>query len=107
MTAEDSSDHRAKLGFGIPAFKSKFDLLPKTTTLDQTVLATLDKEFEAYETKQLKVRTNPYISYTSLLGLFDRYYTPVLFGQSTLTDALASIDQETQLLISEGLDLIS
>ena len=107
MTAEDSSDYRAKLGFGIPAFKSKFDLLPKTTTLDQTVLATLDKEFEAYETKQLKVRTNPYISYTSLLGLFDRYYTPVLFGQSTLTDALASIDQETQLLISEGLDLIS
>lgn len=107
MTAEDSADYRAELGFGIPAFKSKFSLLPKTTALDQKVLNTLDKEFAAYEAKPLKVRTNPYISYTSLLGLFDRYYTPVLFGQSTLTEALSAIDKETALLISEGLDLIS
>ena len=41
-----------------------------------------------------------------LTTLFDKFYLPVLYDKSTLKDAMKTINKETEILISEGKDLV-
>lgn len=93
---------RAEIGFGIPAFQSYFEKLPNVTDFDKQLLETVNYQMQ---TLDLTPSISPYINYTSLSTLFDKYYVPVLYGQSTLEDALSTINKETEILIEEGKEL--
>lgn len=94
---------RAEIGFGIPAFKSYYDKLPSESAFDQQLLQTVSTQIERLD---ISPRTNPYISYSSLTALFDKYYVPVLFEKSTLDEALKTINKEAALLSQEGKELL-
>ncbi len=97
-------DARAKIGYGLPIKKSKFDILPSVTDFDKQALRVVT-EYQM-DSLDLSPRINPYISYTSLSALFDKYYLPVLFGKGELDDALKTIGKETEILVEEGKELV-
>lgn len=103
MCSDEVVSTRAKIGFGIPAFKSYYNQLPNESEFDQQLLKTVDTQIERLD---ISPRTNPYISYSSLIALFDKYYVPVLFEKSTLDDALTTINKEATLLSQEGKELL-
>ena len=77
--------------------------MPNESEFDQQLLKTVDTQIERLD---ISPRTNPYISYSSLIALFDKYYVPVLFEKSTLDDALTTINKEATLLSQEGKELL-
>lgn len=48
------------------------------------------------------VRTNPYVTNTSVSGVMEKYFTPLLYGQYEFDEALELMESELQLLIDEG-----
>lgn len=104
VSSEHAVTKRAEVGLGIPASKQYFSYLPDETEFNkQTLKVVTDYQFN---TLDLSPQICPYISYGSLTALFDKYYLPVLFGKSTLSDALKTINSETEILIEEGKDLV-
>ena len=103
MCHDEVVSSRAKIGFGIPSFKSFYEELPSESEFDKQLLETVDYQIQ---TLDITPRTNPYISYSSLIALFDKYYVPVLFEKNTLDDALKTINKEAALLSQEGKELL-
>lgn len=103
MCSDEVVSTRANIGFGIPAFKSYYTNLPSESAFDQQLLQAVDAQIKCLD---ITPRTNPYISYSSLIALFDKYYVPVLFEKSTLDDALTTINKEAALLSQEGKELL-
>lgn len=104
IVASETAVHaRVDIGYGIPAFQSYFDGLPNATAFDQQLLDTVTNY--QMRTLDLTPSISPYINYTSLTTLFDKYYVPVLYGQSDLDEALSTINSETEILIEEGKEL--
>ncbi len=103
VASETAINARAEIGYGIPAFQSYFEKLPNTTAFDKQLLDTVSNY--QMRTLDLTPSISPYINYTSLTTLFDKYYVPVLYDQSNLKDALSTINSETEILIEEGKEL--
>ena len=104
MHEEYAVNARASIGYGMPASQKDFDMLPYETDFDKQALNVVTN----YQIKTLDLSPQicPYISYTSLSTLFDKYYLPVLYDRSTLEDAMKTINKETEILIKEGKDLV-
>jgi len=92
---------RAKGGWGIPMFKSALELMPTDTEFDQQTKAVVMDEME-YMNNTFKV--NPYIGFDTVTNLIAKYIAPVWEDQSTLDEALTSINSELQTLIEEGIE---
>lgn len=101
---EDAVTARAKVGLGVPASKDYFDVLPKTSELQAQSLGVVTNY--QMNTLDLSPRICPYISYSSLTALFDKYYLPVLFEREDFDKALETINKETEILIKEGKELV-
>lgn len=93
---------RAKSGWGLPMFKSMYDLLPSGTAFDDNAKAVALADTDAM-TKVLPV--NPYVAPATLTNLLAKYIPPVYTGDDTLDNALASINAEMQPLIAEGMEI--
>lgn len=104
MLEEYAVTARSKIGFGLPINKQYFDTLPNKTDLDKQALNTVT-EYQ-FGTLDLSPQICPYIAYSSISALFDKYYLPVLYGREKLDKALATIDKEAKILIKEGKTLV-
>ena len=102
--SETAITARSSIGYGIPLFKSYVDTLPNVSEFDKQLLDVV-KNYQM-NTVDLSPSVSPYINYTSLSTLFDKYYLPVLYGRNNLTDALKTINHETELLVEEGKQLM-
>jgi len=102
---EYSVTTRSKIGFNLPISKKYVDTLPYETEFDKQVLDVV-KNYQLNHFDPISVSVCPWISYTSLTTLFDKFYLPVLYGKSTLDDAMKTINKETEILISEGKELV-
>lgn len=102
---EYSVTTRSKIGFNLPISKKYMDTLPYETEFDKQALGVV-KNYQLNNFDPVSVSVCPWISYTSLTTLFDKFYLPVLYNKSTLADAMKTINKETELLISEGKDLV-
>ena len=101
---EDAVTARAEIGLGVPASTKYFDVLPTESELQKQSLGVVTNY--QMKTLDLSPKICPYISYSSLTALFDKYYLPVLFDREDLDKALKTINKETEILIKEGKDLV-
>lgn len=104
VSNETAVTARAEVGLGIPASKDYFSKLPYETVFNKQTLDVVSNY--QLPNVDLSSRVCPYINYSGLIALFDKYYLPVLFGQGELDDALKTINKETKILIKEGKDLV-
>lgn len=104
MNDEYAVNERARIGYGLPISKNYVTNLPYESDFDKQVLDVV-KNYQI-PSLDLTPMICPYISYTSLSTLFDKYYLPVLFGRDNLGNALETINDETEILISEGKELV-
>ena len=104
VSSEEAVTARAEVGLGIPASKDYFSKLPYETAFNKQTLDVVTN----YQLPNVDMTTRvcPYINYSGLIALFDKYYLPVLYGRENLDDALKTINQETEILIKEGKDLV-
>lgn len=57
---------------------------------------------ENYES--INMRSNPYITKSSIDGIITKYYVPMLNGRYTFDEALDLMESELQILIDEGIE---
>lgn len=95
------ADDRAKTGWGLPAFKSKMELLPKETSFDQQVNAVLQDEMN--DTQFLPV--NPYLS-NGGWGIFEKYVQPLYFDKSSVDEAVIGITKDANVAVTEAKNAI-
>lgn len=101
--SEHSITARSSIGYGLPLFKSYFDTLPKTSEFDKQIMDVVTNY--QMNTFDVSMSVSPYINYSSLTTLFDKYYLPVLYGRGSLEDGLKTINKEVELLVEEGKEL--
>ena len=104
MNDEYAVNARAEIGYGLPISKNNFEKLPYETEFDKQALDVV-KNYQI-NSLDLSPMICPYISYTSLSTLFDKYYLPILFGRDNLDNAMKTINSETEILIGEGKELV-
>ncbi|QHT59183.1 sugar ABC transporter substrate-binding protein [Paenibacillus lycopersici] len=92
------ADDRAKTGWGLPIFKSKMDLLPSETAFDKQVNEVMKGEIEN-SNKYLVV--NPYLS-NGGGSIFSKYAQPLLFGKSSVDDAVKGMTKDANNAIEEA-----
>lgn len=102
---EYSVTTRSKIGFNLPVAKKYMDTLPYETEFDKQTLDMV-KNYQLTTFSPTAVSVSPWISYTSLTTLFDKFYLPVLYGKSTLEDAMKTINEEVKVLVEEGKELM-
>jgi multiple sugar transport system substrate-binding protein len=97
------ADTRAKKAFGLPIDRTKTSLLPQDTPFLKMAYESVldDAEYASAD-----VRINPYANYASVNATFEKYYVPVLFEQDTLDSALEKINNEFNILIREGKEIL-
>ncbi|RAP75425.1 ABC transporter substrate-binding protein [Paenibacillus montanisoli] len=92
------ADDRAKTGWGLPIFKSKMDLLPNETVFDKQVNEVLKDEME-YSNQYMKM--NPYLAGGGG-SIFNKYVQPLLFGKSSLDEAIKGMTKDANNAIEEA-----
>jgi len=97
------ADDRAKSGWGIPAFKSKLELLPQETEFDKQAFEVLQDELK-YSDYMLPY--NPYTNYTSITSAVDKIFSPVYFDKDTVEGGAEKLNEECNKLIQEGKDIL-
>ena len=101
---EYSVTTRSKLGFNLPVAKKYMDTLPYETEFDKQILDVVNYQLTTFDPTAASV--SPWISYTSLTTLFDKFYLPVLYNKSTLENAMKTINEEVEILTEEGKELM-
>lgn len=96
-------DDRAKTGWGMPIFKSKFELLPQETEFDKRLLNVLSDETN-YQDEFLPV--NPYLSGGGW-SIFDKYFIPLLFDEETIDGAIEGMTKDANVVITEAINALS
>jgi len=92
---------RAKTGWGVPALKSLYDLMPKETEYQQQVQRVLREEFKYAEAT---LQFNPFIGETTAADTWAKYLEPALRDQITFDDLLANVEKDVNTAIQEGID---
>ena len=92
---------RAKSGWGVPALKSLYDLMPKETEYQQQVQRVLREEFKYAEST---LQFNPFIGETTTADTWAKYLEPALRDQITFDDLLTNAEKDVNTAIQEGID---
>ena len=104
VASESAITARSSIGYGVPLFKSYIDTLPSTSEFDKQILdVVMNYQMNTFD---VSLSVSPYMNYTSLNTLFDKYYLPVLYERGDLDDALKTINREAELLVEEGKQLM-
>lgn len=92
---------RAKGGWGVPAFKSLIDLMPKDAGFNESIYNALKVE----EENSSVMNFNPYATTAGINGTISKHFNLVLTGEKTLEQALQDAQNDVNLLIQEGMDI--
>lgn len=101
--ADQPSIDRAKSGWGVPALKSQWSLIPQETDFQKQAYKVLEGEL-ALNTTPLQF--NPFIGESVVSTLWNTNLDMALGGTITFDDMLAAIEKETNVAIKEGIDRI-
>jgi multiple sugar transport system substrate-binding protein len=98
---EEPAVARAQSGWGVPALKSMYDLMPNETEFDQQKRRVLQSELDL-ETPPLQF--NPYIAATVVADTWNLYLEQALSGDMSLEELLETVEAEVNLAIEEGME---
>lgn len=94
---------RAKSGWGVPALKSQWQLIPKETDFQQQANKVLEGELAL---DSPPIQFNPFIGETVVADSWAKNLDLALTGNITFDELLANVESEVNLAISEGIDRI-
>ncbi len=96
------ADDRARSGWGLPATKSRLELMPNATNFDKASLEFTNNELKFADKF---IGYNPYVSAQAAAAIFDKHFTPVYFGKDSVDSAADKMTKEMNILIQEGKDI--
>jgi multiple sugar transport system substrate-binding protein len=94
---------RAKSGWGVPALKSLYELLPQGTEYEKQVYRVLQNEL-ALDT--LAIQTNPFAP-RALNSAWGQFSPQALQGEITFDEMIDSMEQAMNVAIQEGIQRLS
>ncbi len=92
---------RAKSGWGVPALKSMYDLMPTQTPFQQQVQRVLREEFKYTE---FTLQFNPYIGASTVFDSWAKNLDQALRDQITFDQLLENVEAEVNTAIKEGIE---
>jgi multiple sugar transport system substrate-binding protein len=101
--AGQPSIDRAGSGWGVPALKSQWSLIPQETDFQKQAYKVLQGELEL-NTPPLQF--NPFIGETVVSNAWNLYLDQALSGTITFDEMLTNIENDTNTAIKEGIDRI-
>lgn len=101
--AGQPSIERAGSGWGVPALKSQWSLIPQGTDFQKQAYKVLQGELEL-NTPPLQF--NPFIGETVVSNAWNLYLDQALAGTITFDEMLTNIENDTNIAIKEGIDRI-
>jgi multiple sugar transport system substrate-binding protein len=101
--AKEPAIARAQSGWGVPALKSMYDLMPNESEFDQQRRRVLQGELDL-ETPPMQF--NPYMGATVVADTWNLYLEQALSGDMTLDGLLETVEAEVNLAIEEGIERI-
>ncbi len=91
--AQEPAIDRAKGGWGIPALKSQYPLMPSDTDFNKQRMTALNWELANVDCKTV-APTNPWAADFGFLNIWNKYLEPVLRGNGTFDDLLKNVETE-------------
>ena len=85
--------------FNLPVKKSVADSVKLET---EFMSESYKKAVELANCEAAPLVVNPYVAASAVSGVMEKFFTPVIYGQSDFDEAMDVIDNELQLLIDEG-----
>lgn len=101
--AGQPSIDRAGSGWGVPALKSQWSMIPQETDFQKQAYKVLQGEL-ALNTPPLQF--NPFIGETVVSTAYNKYLDQALSGTVTFEEMLVGIETETNAAIKDGIDRI-
>ena len=98
---KEPAEARASSGWGVPALKSMYDMMPNETEFDQQKRRVLQGELDL-ETPP--VQFNPFIGAEVVANTWLLYLEQALTGDMTLDDLLLTVEEEVNIAIEEGME---
>jgi multiple sugar transport system substrate-binding protein len=99
--AEEPALERAQSGWGVPALKSMYELIPNETEYEQQKLKVLLDEL-ALETSPLQF--NPFLGETTVADSWNTHLDRSLQGEFTFEEMLTLVENEVNAAIQDGVD---
>lgn len=100
---KEPAEARASSGWGVPALKSMYDMMPNETDFEQQKRRVLQGELNLATPP---IQFNPYLPATAVADLWLQYLEQALTGAVTFDELLESVEMEVNTLIEEGIDNI-
>ncbi len=94
---------RAKSGWGVPALKSLYNLMPSETEYQQQVQRVLQAEL-ALETPPIQF--SPFLGETTVADTWAKYLPQALQDEITFDELLQNVENDVNQAIQEGIDRI-
>jgi multiple sugar transport system substrate-binding protein len=107
FSAGDPSVERAKSGWGVPALRSQWKMMPVETPFQKQVQKVLQNELKMSD---VAVKYNPYInvsentSRNTLNGSYFKHLEAALKNQITFDQLLGNVEKEVNAAIKEGME---
>jgi multiple sugar transport system substrate-binding protein len=97
--AKEPAVARAKSGWGVPALKSLYQLMPSETPFQKQVQKVLQGELRLAD---VAVRFNPYIAQNTFPKTWTKHLEAALKGQLSFDQLLTSLERDVNEVIKEG-----
>jgi multiple sugar transport system substrate-binding protein len=94
------AQERAKSGWGLPIFKSLMSSIPQNSAFDKQAYDMIQKELG----RMVTLRMNPFVP-SNFQGVIDKNLQPVLFDKMSLDEGLKKLQEETDKIIQEGMQI--
>jgi multiple sugar transport system substrate-binding protein len=95
---------RAISGWGVPALKSMYDLMPNSTEYEQQKFRVLQAEL-TLETTPLQF--NPFLGEGAVRDSWTKNLEQALLGTITFDECLANVEAEVNAAIQDGIDRLT
>ena len=100
----EPAQERARSGWGLPALKSLFPLVPQDTEVDKQWYDSVMWELE--NTVQKPREISPFIATGTINSSWDANLELVLRGEIALEEAIANVDKEVNDILKERIDAL-
>ena len=104
---EEPADGRARSGWGLPALKSKFDMIPKESVFRAQVWSVVEAELDY---AVFIAKFNPFLAGGEpgeVGSLFDQFQEQALAGDMTFDEMIERMETDTNVAIQEGIERIA